>query len=501
MGRFRAGWLSQIGIGAELPDPEPGAPSVAVPLHARLPVGELAADAVAVLAAAMESARAARLGARRAASPGAAIRLDPQGIADSFRSDQLGRLDGKPFPAWAPLSGFFAAGDGWLRTHANYPWHAAALAGVLGIDAEGPNPAARAAEVIRERSARELERAVFAAGGLAVAVRDADTWAAERAADQRGTTAAGRPVAGFRVTPSEQAGVRWPAPQETADVLPLAGVRVLDLTRVIAGPTGTRALASLGADVLRVDAPGRAEPFWQWLDTGRGKRSTLLDLRARADLRTLRELASTADVVVCGARPGALAHAGFDPDQLVAEYPSAVIASVAAWGPGGAWGSRRGFDSLVQAASGIALIESDGSGAPGKLPAQALDHSAGALIASGVLGLLARGTGGRVETVLEGIALALLRVGRAPAEPSSPRGSDPGSAPRVEPSSPCAAEPGSVTGVESAASSGPKPARASAPTAWGELLLAGPPYRPAWQPEPEPWAGHAWGADQPVWLD
>ncbi len=489
MGRFRAGWLSQIGIGAEQPEPESGAPSVAVPLHARLPVGELAADAVAVLAAAMDSARAARLGrpsaaTSSAATPGAAIRLDPQRIADSFRSDQLGRLDGKPFPAWAPLSGFFAAGDGWVRTHANYPWHAAALAGVLGIDAEGPNAAARAGEAIRERSAHELERAVFAAGGLAVAVREADTWAAERAADQRGTVLeAGRSVAGFRVTPNEQPGVRWPAPQQPADVLPLAGVRVLDLTRVIAGPTGTRALASLGADVLRVDAPGRAEPFWQWLDTGRGKRSTLLDLRVRADARTLRELASTADVVVCGARPGALAHAGFDPDQLVAEYPGAVIASVAAWEPGGTWGSRRGFDSLVQAASGIALVESDGSGTPGKLPAQALDHSAGALIASGVLGLLARGTGGRVETVLEGIALALLHAGRAPVDPSSLRGS----------------EPGSVTDVQPVASSGPN--RPSAPTAWGELLLAGPPYQPAWQPEPGPWGGRAWGADQPVWLD
>lgn len=479
MGRFRAAWLSQLGIGAARFASETGEALAPAPLSARLPVGELAADAVSVLAAAMDLARSARAGAPSEA----VIRLDPQRIADSFRSDQLGRLGGAPFPAWAPLSGFFAAGDGWVRTHANYPWHAAALAGVLRIDAEGPDAAVRAAEAIRDRSARELEAAVFAAGGLAVAVRDASTWAAERAAERAPERAAG-PPGGLQVTPSGRpAAGRTPASRTPVSrtpesrplaELPLRGVRVLDLTRVIAGPVGTRALASLGAEVLRVDAPDRAEPLWQWLDTGRGKRSALLDLRARADARTLRELAAGADVIVCGARPGALAHAGCDPEQLAAAYPGAVVARVAAWEDGGAWGSRRGFDSLVQAASGIAWHEAGAGGEPGKLPAQALDHSAGALLAAGVLSLLARGTGGRVETVLEGIARALLRAEHAP---SPERG---------------AGEP--------QPSRDPSSARPSAPSPWGALALAGPPYRPSWQPEPEPWAGRPWGEDQAVWL-
>ncbi|WP_125100071.1 CoA transferase [Leucobacter chromiireducens] len=470
MGRFGAAWLTQIGIGAERSDPDQGGSAAPVPLRARLPVGELAADAVTVLAAAMELARAGLSGAPRAA----AVQVDPERVAASFRSDQLGRIDGTPFPVWAPLSGFFAAGDGWVRTHANYAWHAAALAGVLGVDVAAPDVAARAAEVIRDRSARELEREVFAAGGLAVAVRDAATWADERR--DAGVSADGGAI-GFGVRSSGHAAACRALPNRAPGAFPLAGVRVLDLTRVIAGPVGTRTLASLGADVLRVDGPNRDEPFWQWLDTGRGKRSTLLDLRARADVRTLRELVATADVVVCGARPGALAHAGVDPDQLAADYPGAVIASVAAWEPGGVWGARRGFDSLVQAASGIALLESPGDGVPGKLPAQALDHSAGALLAAGVLSLLARGTGGRVETRLEGIAAALLRAGAGEGSLGA----------------------GSLSEGEGAAVPAPELSPAVA-TPWGALQLAGPPYRPAWQEEPEPWAGHPWGEDRPVWL-
>jgi crotonobetainyl-CoA:carnitine CoA-transferase CaiB-like acyl-CoA transferase len=170
---------------------------------------------------------------------------------------------------------------------------------------------------------------------------------------------------------------------------------VLDLTRVIAGPVGTRTLALLGADVLRVDPPVPAELPGQHLDTGFGKRSTLLDLADRRDRATFDELLSAADAVVTGYRPGALDRFGLSPAALLERRPGLVVATLSAWGAEGPWAGRRGFDSLVQAASGVAVIEGSSS-APGALPAQALDHGTGYLLAAAVLrGFAARAaTGG-----------------------------------------------------------------------------------------------------------
>ncbi|MBL3699609.1 CoA transferase [Leucobacter luti] len=464
MGRFVGGFLSAFG----LPPADAARLHLArpVPLGGHLPTAELAADAVGAMALAADAAHAARTGS----APEGRISLDPDRIAASFRSDQLGRLGGEPFPAWAPLSGFFPAADGWVRTHANYAWHAAALARVLGVVG---SDRAGAAAAIRERSARHLEDEVYAAGGLAVAMRSVPEWAAERrgAAGAVGDRAPVPVPVRVRARDAAKTGRGRGGERAGTRAAPLAGVRVLDLTRVIAGPVGTRALAALGADVLRVDAPGRPEPLWQWLDTGRGKRSTLLDLAATPDFARLRELLAAADVVVCSSRPGALRRFGLEPEQIAADFPGVVNARVVAWGAGGEWGDRRGFDSLVQAATGIALRESPDGVVPGKLPAQALDHSAGALLAGGVMSLLARGTGGEVETVLEGIAQLL------------------GSGTAVADRAPIPPGPDAVP-----------PALATAPSQWGALAIAGPAYWPSWRPTPGPWAGRPWGEDPPVWL-
>ncbi|HST65682.1 MAG TPA: CoA transferase, partial [Mycobacteriales bacterium] len=184
--------------------------------------------------------------------------------------------------------------------------------------------------------------------------------------------------------------------------------RVLDLTRVIAGPVATRTLALWGAAVLRVDPPGLPEIEWQHLDTGAGKRTTVLDVRSER----FAALAAEADVLVHGYRPGAL-----DLDPLLAANPSLVVASLSAWGAAGPWAGRRGFDSIVQAASGIALIESADGVTPGALPAQALDHSAGYLLAGAVWQLLRRraaeGGGWSVSTSLARVAHELLRLDRS----------------------------------------------------------------------------------------
>ncbi len=168
-------------------------------------------------------------------------------------------------------------------------------------------------------------------------------------------------------------------------------VRVLDLTRVIAGPVATRTLALAGADVLRVDPPHLPELPAQQVDTGLGKRTTILDA---ADPR-LRELADSADVVVTGYRPGALDRFGLAPEDLLARRPELVVVRLDAWGWTGPWAGRRGFDSIVQAACGIAVACAREDGRPGALPAQALDHATGYLAAaSALLGLAERPTRG-----------------------------------------------------------------------------------------------------------
>lgn len=178
-------------------------------------------------------------------------------------------------------------------------------------------------------------------------------------------------------------------------------MRVLDLTRVIAGPVAGRTLAALGADVLRVDPPGLPELPAAHLDTGPGKRSALLDL---ADAERREALLAGADVLLTGYRPGALDRFGLD------RHPHLVRVSLSAWGTEGPWAGRRGFDSLVQVASGIAAACAGPDGTPGVLPAQALDHGTGHLMAAAALrGLAARERG-------EPVPAARLSLARTAAE-------------------------------------------------------------------------------------
>lgn len=197
--------------------------------------------------------------------------------------------------------------------------------------------------------------------------------------------------------------------------LPLAGIRVLDLTRVIAGPVAARDLALAGAEVLRIDSPRLPESEYQHLDTGQGKRSALLDLDDRSQRERFEQLLDRADMLVTGYRPDALARFGLHPHALHVRHPGLVIATLSAWGETGPWGTRRGFDSLVQAATGIAWRESLDGDTPGALPVQALDHAAGHLLAAAIAVALReqRSTGGthRVGVVLARIAQELLAAG------------------------------------------------------------------------------------------
>ncbi|MFF9487625.1 CoA transferase [Streptomyces sp. NPDC014676] len=355
-------------------------------LDARLPVRELARACVGACALA-----AAELGARRAGGGEVpAVRVDDGAVATAFVSERHLRVDGRTPETFAPLSRFWRTADGWVRTHANYPHHRARLSAALGVP-EDPEAVATA---LAERSAREVEEAVYAAGGLAVALRTPGEWAAH----EQGAEVAERPLVERERLDSAPARVFAPVGRDP--LLPAAGLRVLDLTRVIAGPVATRTLALLGADVLRVDAPGLPEIADQHADTGFGKRSALLDLSAGREV--FEELLASADVVVTGYRPGALDRFGLTPRALAERRPGVVVAQLSAWGAYGPWGDRRGFDSLVQVATGIAAVEGSSEGRPGVLPAQALDHGTGYLLAAGVLRALSEqveGGGSRVVRV------------------------------------------------------------------------------------------------------
>ncbi|WP_037852836.1 CoA transferase [Streptomyces sp. NRRL S-1824] len=346
-------------------------------LPARLPVMELARSTVAVCALA-----AAELAARRAGSAGGPVervRVDDGAVATAFLSERHLRVDGRAPTNFAPLSRFWRTADGWVRTHANYPHHRARLLAALGLPADTGVDAVAA--VLAERRAVEIEETVYAAGGLAVALRTPEEWAAH----EQGAAIATRPLLTLdRTEGPGQVGARRLPAVSGSPLLPAAGLRVLDMTRVLAGPVATRTLALLGADVLRIDAPQLPESQDAHNDTGFGKRSVSLDLGDRADRATFDELLTAADVLVTGYRPGALEAYGLTPEALAVRRPGLVLAQVSAWGRYGPWHERRGFDSLVQVATGIAAVEGE-AGTPGALPAQALDHGTGYLLAAGVL--------------------------------------------------------------------------------------------------------------------
>jgi hypothetical protein len=277
---------------------------------------------------------------------------------------------------FAPLSRFWRAADGWVRTHGNYPWHQEALLRALGTD----ETVEAVASVISGIPAVELETLVTGAGGLAVAVRTADRWDAHPH---------GQAVRGRRLVDGGAVGPAPPRRREAA-TLPAAGVRVLDLTRVIAGPVGTRWLAAMGADVLRIDPPHRPELPLHTYDGLLGKRSALLDARTPEGVATLHALLDEADVLLHGYRPGALDRFGLAPQEIAERHPGLVVVSLSAWGTTGPWSHRRGFDSIVQAASGIAMVESGDGERPGALPCQLLDHGTGYLCAAAALDGLRR---------------------------------------------------------------------------------------------------------------
>jgi crotonobetainyl-CoA:carnitine CoA-transferase CaiB-like acyl-CoA transferase len=305
------------------------------------------------------------------------IAIDVGGVTASLRSSKYPRVDGNPPPERKTVSGFYRAANGrWNYFHCNHAPHQEALLKVLGVPADK----AKVAEAAAGWDAFALEDAVNKAGGLAPTVRTPEEW---RALPNTPSLAA------ELLVDIQKIGDSAPIPLPQGAGRALSGLKVLDLTRVLAGPTCARLLAESGADVLKVTCERHPDsPGLEW-DTGYGKRKLTLDIASPEGKATFTELLKNCDVLSQAYRPDALTKLGFGKDQVKALRPGIVYASLNAFGHTGAWKMRRGFDTVVQSASGMAYTSGRGK-EPKFTPVSALDYIAGYLMTFGVLTALKR---------------------------------------------------------------------------------------------------------------
>src|SRR5262245_8369651 len=339
-------------------------------------IGETAAAALAAVGLAVSDLWALRTGRRQD------VAVDTRQATASLRSGHYMRMDGTPVSTERnTVMGVYPARNGrWSYLHCNFPNHRAAALSVLGV----PEDREAVRKAVAKWDALELEEAIIAAKGAGGMVRTMDEWARHPQA----AAIASLPL-------MEIVKIGDTAPQPLPDGgRPLSGIRVLDLTRVLAGPTCARTLAEHGADVLKITAPHLPNIGYQEYDTGHGKLSAHLDLRQPKDVDTLRGLVSEADVFSQGYRPGTLGGRGFSPEALAALRPGIVFVSLCAFSHIGPWASRRGFDTVVQTVSGITARQ--GELFPGRepgpqfYPVSAIDYLTGYLMAFGAVVALAR---------------------------------------------------------------------------------------------------------------
>jgi crotonobetainyl-CoA:carnitine CoA-transferase CaiB-like acyl-CoA transferase len=339
-------------------------------------IGEVGAAALAAVGVAVSELWALRTGRRQQ------IGVDTRRATASLRSGHYLHLDGAAMPTDRnTIMGVYPARDGrWSYLHCNFPNHRAAALEVLGV----PEDREAVRRAVAGWDALALEEAIIAAKGAGGMVRSMEEWA-------RHPQAAA--IASLPLLEIVKIGDSAPAALPDGD-RPLSGVRVLDLTRVLAGPTGARTLAEHGADVLKITAAHLPNLGYQEYDTGHGKLSAYLDLREPKDVETLRALVREADVFSQGYRPGTLAARGFSPETLAGLRPGIVVVSLCAFGHVGPWAARRGFDTVVQTVSGI--TQRQGHLFPGAepgpqfYPASAIDYITGYLMAFGAIAALAR---------------------------------------------------------------------------------------------------------------
>ena len=383
-------------------------------------------------------------------------------LASAWFRSSLRPLGWELPPAWDAVAGDYATSDGWIRLHTNAAHHRAAAMAVLGV----PEDRTRVAAAVRSWRADDLEAQVVVAGGAAATMRPVGEW---RRHPQ------GRAVAGEPLLRVERTSTTDRPRSFGRDDRPLDGLRVLDLTRILAGPVATRLLAGWGAEVLRIDPPDWDEPAVA-PEVTLGKRCARLDLRTPAGRNHFLELLRTADVLVHGYRSDALEGLGLGDHTRDEVCPGLVDVSLDAYGWTGPWAGRRGFDSLIQMSTGIAEAGRVAAGVeqPVSLPAPALDHATGYLLAAAAItGVSLRqndGVGSRWRASLARTAELLIGAGA--------RGADAGG----RPSPPALAGP-----VER--------------TSWGDARRLEPPLRVTGAPLQWSLPARALGSDEACWQE
>jgi crotonobetainyl-CoA:carnitine CoA-transferase CaiB-like acyl-CoA transferase len=305
------------------------------------------------------------------------VRLNARAAAAALRSSRYLKINGgRPAEDAEKITGFYPLKDGrWMYLHCNF-WNLRDRnLAILGV----PMDRDAVAKAVAKWDGLELENALFEGGGCGSFVRSEEEW---RALPQM------QAVTRLPLLEIVKIGEAPPRPLPAGD-RPLSGVRVLDLTRVLAGPSCARALAEHGADVLRVTREDLADlgPPSD-VDTGIGKLQTHIDLRRPAEAETMRALVRECDVFSQSYRPGALAGRGLSPEALAQLRPGIVYVTLSAWSQDGPWRGRRGYDTVVQSANGMAWRPNNER--PAFLPYAAQDYVAGYLLAFGTMVALAR---------------------------------------------------------------------------------------------------------------
>src|SRR6266536_4097640 len=308
------------------------------------------------------------------------VAVDMRHAMIECRSERYLRVDDKPPPpAWDAIAGIYKTRDNrFVRLHTNFPHHRDAVCKVLNCKPERDDVQA----ALMQWDGEAFETEAYAEGGVVALMRSHAEWSALPHAHA---------LAQLPLISIEKIGDAAPKPWPEGD-RPLAGIRVLDLSRVIAGPVAGRTLAAHGADVLLISGPDLPAIPWLTIDTGRGKLTSFVELKSEQGRGSLRDLLAGADIFSQGYRPQALAALGFSPQDAARISPGIVYVSLSAYGHAGPWAERRGFDSLVQTATGFNHAEGQAAGVDGpkELPAQMLDHATGYFMAFGAMMAKAR---------------------------------------------------------------------------------------------------------------
>jgi crotonobetainyl-CoA:carnitine CoA-transferase CaiB-like acyl-CoA transferase len=362
--------------------PEPGEMTITgndPVFSARFRIGETTANILAGVGVAVNDIHEMKTGRRQK------VAIDVRHAAATCQSSKLMRkldpdgewkaVDSPSMAHMRTITQPWRTKDGrWYLPHFNLPHLHDRVIGVLqcGSNAEA------VAKAVAQWDSHDLEEAVAAARACGSIVRSNAEWLEHPH---------GKVLASRALVDIEKIGESDPMPFPKGE-RPLSGIRGLDLTRILAGPIAARTLAEHGADVLMVTARHLPQVPEHVMDTSHGKRSCFLDLTKTDDVATIKKLVKSADVFSQGYRPGIMDKHGLTPEQLAKERPGIIYLSISAYGHGGPFSNRGGWEQIAQCSTGICL--DNGDERPKLLPASACDYTTGYNGAYGVLLALAR---------------------------------------------------------------------------------------------------------------